>query len=85
MSTSVGSPKLKLGESIKALKNGKAPGEDGICPEMLKAEEVVTSKILCTILQQTMDTEDTPEGWETGTVVKLPKRGDLGDCSNWRG
>ena len=50
-----------------------------------KAEEVVTPKILCKILQQIWDTEDMPEGWETGTIVKLPKRGYLGDCSNWRG
>ena len=48
-------------ESIKALKNGKAPGEDGICPEMLKAEEIMTPKILCKILQQIWDTEDTPQ------------------------
>ena len=38
-------------ESIKALRNGKAPCEDGICLEMMKAEEVVKSKILFKMLQ----------------------------------
>ena len=34
-------------ESIEALKNGKAPGENRICPDLMKAEEVMTPKILC--------------------------------------
>ena len=26
-----------------------------------------------------------PEAWKTGLIVKLPKKGDLGNCDNWRG
>ena len=38
-------------QAIKKLKNGKAPGADGVCPEMLKAEEQVTPEILREIFQ----------------------------------
>ena len=70
-------------EVIKAQKNGKAPGSD-VCPEMLKADEQETPKILCQIFHKIWDEEDTPDDWKTGTIIKLPKKGDLGNCNNWR-
>ena len=72
-------------DAIHKLKNGKAPGQDGVCAEMLKAEEQVTPRILQRILQDVWDTEEIPEDWKKGVVVKLPKKGDLGNCNNWRG
>ena len=71
--------------AIRRLKNGKAPGEDGVCAEMLKAEEQVTPQILQRILQDIWDKEDIPSDWKKGVIVKLPKKGDLTDCNNWRG
>ena len=29
--------------------------------------------------------ETPPQEWRDGIIVKLPKKGDLGDCNNWRG
>ena len=26
-----------------------------------------------------------PEDWKTGLIIRLPKKGDLSDCNNWRG
>ena len=71
--------------AINRLKNGKAPGPDGVCAEMLKAEEKETPRILQHILQNIWDKEETPDDWNEGVIVKLPKKGDLGNCSNWRG
>ena len=31
------------------------------------------------------DTEEVPEEWKEGLIVKLPKKGDLTTCGNWRG
>ena len=28
---------------------------------------------------------EVPSVWRQGTVVKLPKKGDLSDCNNWHG
>ena len=65
--------------AIRKLKNNKAPGEDGVCAEMQKATENVTPKILHKIFQDIWETEDIPQSWKKGLIVKLPKNGDLGD------
>ena len=31
------------------------------------------------------ESEEIPEDWNCGLIVKLPKKGDLTDCGNWRG
>ncbi|KAI0234485.1 hypothetical protein LSAT2_015232, partial [Lamellibrachia satsuma] len=51
-------------EAIKAQKNGKAPGSDSVCAEMLKADEQETPRILCQIFQRIWDEEDTPDDWK---------------------
>ena len=75
----------EITRAIKKQKNNKAPGEDGICAEMIKAEETITPKILQQIFQKIWDTEDIPISWKKGLIVKLPKKGDLSDSNNWRG
>lgn len=65
--------------AIHKLKNDKAPGEDGVCPEMLKADEKETPYILKRILQDIWNKEDIPDDWKTGVIIKLPEKGDLGD------
>ena len=71
--------------AIKAMKRGKAPGADGVTAETLKADVNVTAPILTEIFKQIWEEGQIPEAWKTGLIFKLPKKGDLGDCNNWRG
>ena len=71
--------------AIKAMKSGKAPGADGVTAEMLKADVNVMAPILTEIFKQIWEEGQIPEAWKTGLTFKLPKKGDLGDCNNWRG
>ena len=71
--------------AIKAMKSGKAGGADGVTAEMLKAEEAETPRLLMCIFREIWESETIAEAWKTGLIVKLPKKGDLVDCNNWRG
>ena len=71
--------------AIKAMKSGKAGGLDGITADMLKAEEVDTPVYLHSILQNIWNDMILPAEWTTGLIIKLPKKGDLSNCNNWRG
>lgn len=56
----------KVKTAIHKLKNDKAPGEDSVCPEMLKAEEKDSPYILQRILQNIWNEEDIPDDWKKG-------------------
>ena len=71
-------------KAISALKNGKAAGVYQIT-EMLQAEEYHTPNILTNILSKVWDTEEISSLRTTGLIVKLPMKGDLSKCNNWRG
>ena len=71
--------------TIKMMKTGKAGGADGVTAEILKAEETETPRLLMGIFREIWESETIPEAWKTGLIVKLPKKGDLADCSNWIG
>ncbi|KAL9983368.1 hypothetical protein ACROYT_G005527 [Oculina patagonica] len=36
-------------------------------------------------VQEIWISENMPEDWKTGLIVRLAKKGDLSDCNNWRG
>ena len=71
--------------ALQNMKNGKAAGIDGITADMLKAEDVMTPKLLRDILEKIWQSEEVPKSWTTGMIVKLPKKGNLTNCNNWRG
>ena len=72
-------------KAIKSLKTGKAPGPDGIPPEALKADIQTSTDMLHPLLVKIWETETVPDDWRKGLLVKLPKKGDLSSCNNWRG
>ena len=37
------------------------------------------------ILYEIWNKEQVPSEWKTGLLVKIPKKGDLSKCENWRG
>ena len=64
-----------IGRAIETLKNGKAPIEDGIYVEMLKAGEPEISCVLAEIFKSIWEEERfIPEDWQTGLLFKLPKK-----------
>ena len=80
------SPTIKeIQDALKHLKNGKSPGADGIQAELLKADINNTSKRIKRIIDTVWEHERAPQSWKRGLIVKLPKKGNLKDCKNWRG
>ena len=72
-------------DSIAAMKNWKSPGLDRVTAEMIKAEDKETPVAMTEIFKKIWQGEQTPEEWKVGLIIKLPKKGDLTDCNNWRG
>ena len=60
--------------TIKVMKNGKAPGSEGVTVEMLNVEDIVTPRLLTQIFSDVWETENIPEDWKIGLIVKLPKK-----------
>ena len=79
-------PSLKeIKTAIEKLKNNKAEGIDGVPAEILKTDPDFFSRKLQPAINQIWSTEEVPQTWKSGLLVKLPKKGDLTHCSNWRG
>ena len=72
-------------EAIRRMKNGKASGADKVVAEMIKAD-IETSEIeLTKLFNHIWQKEEIPNNWKKGIIVKIPKKGDIKECKNWRG
>lgn len=80
---------------LKKLKNGKAPGLDGILTTILKSAAGLTGKTklkssntvveaITIFFNYVFDNECWPERWSSGVVFPLYKQGDRLDPSNYR-
>ena len=70
--------------AIARLKRSKSPGVDGISAEMIKAGGNELTKKLHEIYQQIWREGTVPMEWTRSILVTVPKKGDLGDCKNYR-
>ena len=71
--------------ALKNLKKNKAPGIDSIQAELMQADLELSTDIFEEFMQQIWETEKIPEDWSRGMIIKIPKKGDLSVCDNWRG
>ena len=71
--------------AIHRLKNGKSPGIDAIIAEMLKCSENDAVKQLHSLFNSIWKDQCVPEDWKKSLIVKVPKKGDLTECDNYRG
>jgi hypothetical protein len=71
--------------AIKTLKNRKAPGEDHLNAELLKADPEAAADVLLPLFKLIWERNTIPEDWRKGSIIKIPKKGNLAECGNWRG
>lgn len=71
--------------ALKKLKSNKAAGADGIPAELLKAAPIISARALKPYIGKAWMEERFDEDCKEGIIVKIPKRGDLTNCNNWRG
>ena len=75
----------EIRKAILQLKNGKAAGPDSIPAEALKADPDIMTEMLYPLFGKIWEEEEIPSDWKEGYIIKLPKKGDLSKCSNYRG
>lgn len=75
----------EIRKAILKLKNGKSPGLDAITAEMIKADMETSTTVFYKLFQHIWKHNTIPKDWAKGLIIKLPKKGDLSDCNNWRG
>ena len=76
-------------EVLKAsakLRNNKAPGEDEVLNEFIKASMPHMVKQYVGLFNKILDTSTYPEAWSLGLIIPIyKKKGDKKDCNNYRG
>ena len=76
---------IEANNALERLKNCKAVGEDKVTAELLKVTSDENLEKLVDFYNNIWMLEEIPKDWKNGTIVKIPKKGDLADCNNWRG
>lgn len=77
----------ELSKAIDSLASGKAPGNDGIPPEVIKAgKETSLLEHLHELLLQCWEEGSVPQDMCDANIITLYKnKGDRSDCNNYRG
>ena len=70
-------------QAKKAIRCGKACGEDGITPEFLKYAGL--DDLVLGFVNKAFSDSQIPERWATLVIVPIPKYGDLSNPNNYRG
>jgi sorting nexin-29 len=71
--------------AVQKLKKHKAPGMDNIRAELFKYGGNEIIKRLHTITKEIWLTEKKPTDWNLSILCPIHKKGDLMECSNYRG
>ncbi len=75
----------EIRKAIKQLRNGKAAGPDSIPAKALKSDIETTVGMLYPLFKKIWEEEQIPTEWKVAYLIKIPKKGDISKCTNYRG
>ena len=61
----------------------KASGSDGIPVELFQTLKDDALKVLHSIWQQILKTQQWPQDWKRSVFIPIPKKGNAKECSNY--
>lgn len=76
--------RAEIKKDILSMKDGRAAGPDGIPAEAVKADLQTAVEILHSLFTKIWEEENITEECLVGIINKLPKKGDLNNCNNYR-
>ena len=71
--------------AIRSTKSGKAAGHDSIVVELLKMDLEERANELTKLSNEVKEEGVALTRWNKSLIVKLPKKSNLRECTNWRG
>ena len=75
----------EIENATKKLKNNKSAGVDLLPAELLKTGGSTLKSKLQMLCNSCWERRSVPQDWKDGAIIKLPKKGELCNCGNWRG
>jgi endonuclease/exonuclease/phosphatase family metal-dependent hydrolase len=75
----------EINRAVKQLKSGRAPGSDGLPPDLFKINNPALIADLHDLYSMIWKDESIPADWQTAIVLPLHKKGDKKRCNNYRG
>ena len=73
---------LYISKALSGMKNKKAPGDDNIVIELIKAGGEITIKKIKESFNLILTTEGVPTKWKNALITILFKKGDRKDLAN---
>ena len=70
--------------AVFQMKEGKAPGKDGLTIEAIKAGGHVLWKALAERFSRYFEMQKIPRSWKESETIKLKKKGEYEDLKNYR-
>ena len=69
--------------SLESITTNKADGGDGIPVELFQILKDYAVKVLHSICQQILKTQQWPQDWKRSVFIPIPKKGNSKECSNY--
>ena len=73
----------KIKWALGSITRNKTSGGDGLPVELLQILKDYAVKVLNSICQQMLKTQQCPQDWKRSVFIPIPKKGNAKECSNY--
>ena len=75
---------LEVKWALESITTNKGSGGDGISVELFQILKDDAVKLLHSICQQILKTQQWPQDWKRSVLILIPKKSNAKECSNYR-